>query len=611
MIILLFILAALYTPPKEPKISPLLTKWLAKGNDEKTIKVWVFFTDKRILTKSELEQALQEAENKLSPRARRRRLRVKHQGELCDFSDLPVSEDYVQTIEELGGKRKVVSRWLNGATFIVKGATIYEIENLPWVREIDMVRILRSKVEKEAVKGEGISYGNSERQLELVGITEAHRKGYSGKGVLIGLMDTGCEWRMYNDIRIAALENTHVVAERDFVGNDDFVGWEEQKDTVIWMGDTCFYDEEELEVWHGTAMLSLLAAKMTGKFVGAAFGASFALAKTEIYCNPCNPFQCPGSDIMAEEDNWIAGAEWFDSIGVEIISNSLGYKDWGYPDSMFAYSFIENTRICSVASLLYTKGILLVTAMGNESGTNSPDTCIVAPAAADSILAVGGVDTLGNWQRVTITNLGSVIGPRADSVIKPEVCGPWLGYQVSTISENLEGWGGGTSVATAIVAGACALVQQAYPDSGPMFIRRVIMQTASQASSPDDTLGYGIVNAWEAINYGNPDVVPTPYDRDRLTTPYPSPFRLGDGKPLYIAYQLVNNTVVTLRIYTLSGRLIWERGATEEIMGPHTLTWDGKISKGEAKGRLVSSGTYLCTLQTGYGKDIKKFAVIR
>ena len=55
-----------------------------------------------------------------------------------------------------------------------------------------------------------------------------------------------------------------------------------------------------------------------GDLIGPAYGASFVLARTEIVAQ----------EIQAEEDYWVAASEWMESLGVDIISSSLGYIDW-------------------------------------------------------------------------------------------------------------------------------------------------------------------------------------------------------------------------------------------------------------------------------------------
>jgi serine protease AprX len=61
--------------------------------------------------------------------------------------------------------------------------------------------------------------------------------------------------------------------------------------------------------------------------IGPAFGANFILAKTEN----------TDYERHIEEDNWVAAAEWVDSLGADIISSSLGYRDY-FTDGEANYS---------------------------------------------------------------------------------------------------------------------------------------------------------------------------------------------------------------------------------------------------------------------------------
>ena len=85
----------------------------------------------------------------------------------------------------------------------------------------------------------------------------------------------------------------------------------------------------------------------------------------------------------------------------------------------------------------------------------------------------------------------------------------------------------GTSLACPLVAGAAALILQARPDRSAMEVREAMMMTASNADNPDNTYGYGILNAVEAINYGttsineNTDYLSSDYN---LIRTYPNPF---------------------------------------------------------------------------------------
>ena len=84
-------------------------------------------------------------------------------------------------------------------------------------------------------------------------------------------------------------------------------------------------------IW--TLVLSILAGNAPGSLIGPAYGASVALAKTETLL----------SETPAEEDNWAAAALWADSLGADVITSSLSYKDW------YAYEDMDgNTAVITM-----------------------------------------------------------------------------------------------------------------------------------------------------------------------------------------------------------------------------------------------------------------------
>jgi len=82
-----------------------------------TEKYWVFFKDKQVQGLTKSTELFEIAKSKISPRALKRRAKVRKADSLIDKRDLPVSRDYLSRLEDLGYKPAVVTNWLNGASF--------------------------------------------------------------------------------------------------------------------------------------------------------------------------------------------------------------------------------------------------------------------------------------------------------------------------------------------------------------------------------------------------------------------------------------------------------------------------------------------------------------
>ncbi|HEX7342767.1 MAG TPA: S8 family serine peptidase, partial [bacterium] len=462
-----------FSGPQAGTIHPALkgpSRFLTTGD---SLDVWVMFSDRGFESALALNRAIAQADESLLPHARQRRLKMNHPS-LITEGDLPVNAAYVQAVLQIGGRYRTVSRYINALSLRVKQNHLQAIAELPFVLGIQPVAKAGRPPEPEGW-GESagqipqppgtdlLDYGPSFAQLSQINVIAAHDQGLSGAGVLVCLLDTG----FFTDHE--ALIHQPVIAEWDFINNDP--------ETQNQPGDSSSQHN------HGTFTFSALGGAHEGDLYGPAYGATFIIGKTESV-----PFEQP-----IEEDWYLAGLEWADSLGADVVSTSLGYFDW--------YTFEDldgNTCVTTIGvDNAVANGIVCVTAAGNERGSSWGH--IIAPADADSVITVGAVNSQGQLASF------SSPGPTYDGRIKPDVCArgvsTWCAAPYGSQPTTNYAGVGGTSLSTPLVGGSCALLLEAHPNWTPMQVRHALRETASNAATPDNDYGWGIINVLDAINY--------------------------------------------------------------------------------------------------------------
>ncbi len=558
---------------------------------EQPRKFWVFFRDRE---SGRAKSQLAEPARWLTSRALERRVR-RGRGSDAEFSeaDLPVEAEHRERVAATGARIVVSSRWLNAVSVAATPVERARIADLSCVARIAPVA-LRAAREPSAnlgttedsraggraarplATGEGdtLDYGASLAQLAQIGVPALHGSGYSGSGIVIGLLDSGFESTH------PSFASTSILAERDFVNADSNTA-----------------DEgTEFVSLHGTAVFSAVGGFAPGELIGAAYGASFLLAKTEDVRN----------EYQAEEDFWVAGIEWQESLGVDVVSSSLGYRDW------YVYAQMDGATAVTTraAQMAVDRGVVVVNSMGNERG--NAWNYLVAPSDAEGVISVGAVDMAG-----TAGSFSSV-GPTADGRLKPDVVALGVGVQVARGDFNRGGptyWPGaiGTSFATPLVAGAAALILQADPDATPSEIQSALRCTASRAAAPDTSLGYGLVRAADALAFSPPDSggckfagTPPPIAL-RIASPFGGVFAPARGG-LGWHFDLPRTSRVTARLFDVAGRIVATLFDANFDAGVGLdLPWDGRTASGDD----APSGVYLLRLETPAGAAAARVILVR
>ncbi len=204
---------------------------------------------------------------------------------------------------------------------------------------------------------------------------------------------------------------------------------------------------------------------------GTAPGADFWLMRTED----------TESEFPVEEDFWVAGAEFADSLGADIISSSLGYFAFDDPSMNYKYSDMDgNTAfITRAADIAASKGILPVNSAGNER--DNAWIHIIAPSDGDTVLAVGAVD--GN----NSISVFSSAGPSYDRRIKPDVVAQGVSVPVQVNTSVVER-AGGTSFSCPVISGMCACIMQAVPEASDSDIIAALHSSSDRFLTPDSLL---------------------------------------------------------------------------------------------------------------------------
>lgn len=387
-------------------------------------------------------------------------------------SDIPISEAYIDALKSCGTEPVAVSRWLSTVVVVSRDSAVSSrLKELPMVDSVKWVwkGVKTFPAGEEDDRQTQLTpassplksiYGYAESGIRMLRGEKLHSKGFRGEGMRVAVIDAGFR----NADRISVFRSMNIIGTRNMVAPCQSV-----------------YTSDD----HGTKVLSCLAANAPHVMVGTAPEASYLLIKSED----------SRSEYPIEEDYWVAAVEYADSMGVDVISSSLGYFTFDAEELSYSHATLdgETSHISRAAHIAGEKGILLFSSAGNEG--DSLWGSITFPADAPCILTVGAVDE--DRKR----SLFSSCGPTADGRLKPDVVAQGSGCCVMSPEGEIS-YANGTSFATPILAGLGICLWQALPRLSSSEIIALLQRTSSHASRPDAETGYGIPNIHKAYKKG-------------------------------------------------------------------------------------------------------------
>ena len=445
----------------------------------KTYRYRVTLTDKK-----NNPYSVKRPEEFLSKKAldRRQKLGIK-----VDQYDLPITPNYIKAINDTGVKIHNMSKWNN--TVVVEVNDTMDAKallTLNFVKEVTkvwehvdsvsmeddkfiMTAVLQGFVPKDTVnlymdedrkallnnkvpktKNE---YGNGMTAVEMLKLQTLHEMGFRGQGMTVAVIDGGFR----NVDLIDAFKGCKIIGTKNFA-HPGFSVYRELED-------------------HGTMVFSTLATNQQFRLIGTAPEASYLLLQSEDGL----------TEQLVEEDNWCAAVEYADSIGVDLITTSLGY--YAFDDKTTSHKYEEQDGMTAInsrsASLAASRGLLVLNSAGNEG--DGAWKKIGFPADAKDILTVGAVN------EKEVNTLFSSLGNTADGRIKPDVMA--YGEYVPMINDSGSlVYASGTSFSCPIMCGAVTCLWQAFPNKKPEEIIRAVQAAGHNAKHPNNVFGYGIPN---------------------------------------------------------------------------------------------------------------------
>jgi len=517
---------------------------------------WVVFTNK-----ANSPYSVDRPHEFLSARAIERRLK---QGIPVTDVDLPPTPAYIDSLRvDTEAKLWYQSRWFNGAlVFTNVESSLQRIIDLPFVASVELVKPLpeptlehdddfevpvNKKVLEQGVQQIkvydffenilnkrilsaweslylGQDFGFSAPTIEQVNGQGLISQGYLGQGMTIVVLDAG----FLAANQMAAFG--HLWNNGLIKGTRDFVDLQQNI-----FGSS----------FHGSAVLSVMAAKRPGELFGTATEASYWLVRTED----------AATEYRIEEYNWLVGAELADSLGADVINSSLGYTRFDDPIQNYTYSQLDGqtTVVARAANLAFERGILVVNSAGNYA--LQPWRYIGSPADSFGALSIGAVEISGD--RATFSSFG----PSADGRIKPDVMAHGRQVPVANTAGGIS-LANGTSFSSPVIAGLAAALWQKHPLATAANIKKAIIESGNRFLFPDTVFGHGIPDfSWASrlLKYN--------FQPEKHLVLFPNPIKPDS----FVSFFSEKEQNVKIEIFDIRGQTVFVKDSIQVLRGYNRL----------------------------------------
>lgn len=286
------------------------------------------------------------------------------------------------------------------------------------------------------------------RVRKIVHIDDVYRRGITGKGVGIAILDTGIF--RHSDIY------RNVVCFADYMNHYHNM-----------------YDDNG----HGTHVAGIIAGsgeKSGGKYRGVAPNASLVVLK------------CLDKRGNGKRSNVLKGFDFIlknrEKYNIRIVNISVGATSKADDK--------ENMKLIEGVEMLWEKGLIVVAAAGNNGPGGGS---ITVPGCSKDIITVGASDDNLGRQAGSKQNY-SGRGPTEICVIKPEIVCPGTGI-ISCNHRNSYSAKSGTSMATPVVSGIIALMLEKQPQLTNKEVKKKLYENAMDIGLDKSHQGWGQIDA--------------------------------------------------------------------------------------------------------------------